>query len=148
LLLKKPSCLLVPALVIFNGLGLALALISGRFPFSLFLRNAIFSDLVDNQQLPSEAALNALLKRRIRQDPPELGSAFLFTSPELVKLDYWVVTSRRGACRVHKDPAAIRLNPTDCLARALAKDVSPYMVLAAAVSMPRCGPCWAWHRGE
>lgn len=84
--------------------------------------------MVDDQQIPSEATLNALLKRRIRQDPPELGSRPLFTSPELVKLDHLVATSRRGACCVPKDPAAIMLNPADCLARSLAEDVLPYMI--------------------
>lgn len=37
---KRPSWLLMAALVIVNGLGLALALIAGRYPGSLFLRNA------------------------------------------------------------------------------------------------------------
>lgn len=55
---KNPSRLLVAALLLFNGLGLALVLTAGRYPISLYVRNALFSEVVDDQQVPSEAALN------------------------------------------------------------------------------------------
>lgn len=74
------------------------------------MRNALFSEVVDDQQVPSEAALNALLKRRIRQDPAWLPARPLFTSTELFRLDGFV-----SACRMP--------SPADCLARALAEDV-------------------------
>lgn len=55
---KNPSGLLVVALLLFNGLALALLLTAGRYPISLYVRNALFSEVVDDQQVPSEAALN------------------------------------------------------------------------------------------
>ena len=125
---KNPSGLLVAALLLFNGLGLALVLIAGRYPTSLYVRNALFSEVVDDQQVPSEAALNTLLKHRIRQDPSWLPVRSLFTSTELVRLDGLVSASRRGDCRLPSDSAFTVLSPADCLARALAKDVSPYMM--------------------
>lgn len=58
--LRRKNCsgLLVAALLLFNGLGLALVLTAGRYPISLYVRNALFSEVVDDQQVPSEAALN------------------------------------------------------------------------------------------
>ena len=47
---KEPSGLLVAALLIFNGLGLALVLTAGRHPISLYVRNALFAEVVDDQQ--------------------------------------------------------------------------------------------------
>lgn len=125
---KNPSGLLVAALLLFNGLALALVLTAGRYPISLYVRNALFSEVVDDQQVTTEAALNTLLKRRIRQDPAWLRARSLFTSTELVRLDALVSASRSGDCRLPSDSALTVLSPADCLARALAKDVSPYMM--------------------
>jgi len=125
---KNPSGLLAGALFLFNGLGLALVLTAGRYPISLYVRNALFSEVVDDQQVTSEAALNTLLKRRIRQDLAWLPARSLFTSTELVELDGLVSASRRGDCRLPSDSPLTVLSPADCLARALAKDVSPYMM--------------------
>lgn len=99
-----------------------------RNPISLYVRHELFSEVVDDQQVPSEAALNTLLKRRIRQDPAWLPARSLFTSTELVMLDGLVSASRRGDCPVPSDSPLTVLSPADCLARALAKDVSPYMM--------------------
>ena len=125
---KNPSGLLVAALLLFNGLALALLLTAGRYPTSLYVRNALFSEVVDDQQVPSEAALNTLLKRRIRQDPAWLRARSLFTSTELARLDALVTASRNRNCRLPSDSAFTVFSPADCLARALAKDVSPYMM--------------------
>ena len=84
---KEPSGLLVAALLIFNGLGLALALSAGRYPIRLYVRNALFTEVVVDQQVPSESVLDALLARRIRQDPSAIAVWSLFTSAELARLD-------------------------------------------------------------
>jgi hypothetical protein len=125
---QQPSRLVWTLVVAFNSLGLGLLAITARYPTSLYFRNALFSEVYDDIQIPNEQALNAALAQRIRRDPPELDVRGLFSPAELALLDGYAVTSRTTACRVATDHPATRLTPTDCLARMLAKDVSPYQI--------------------
>jgi hypothetical protein len=119
--------LLFAFFVAFNAIGLVIMLTAARYPVSLYVRNALFSEVVDDGQVPDEAALNLLLARRLRRDPPALRARELFTAAELTKLDRLVADSQSASCRLPKDLPQTLLTPADCLARALAKDVSPYM---------------------
>jgi hypothetical protein len=125
---KHPSRLLWSVWVAFNVLILAVVLAAARYPLTLYIRNALFSETFDAQQLRSESQLNALIARRLRHDPPELNPRTLFTRAELAKLDEIVLASEAGNCRVATDHPRTRLSAADCIARALAEDVSPYMM--------------------
>lgn len=63
---KRPSRLLWALWLGFNGVGLAVVLALARYPLSLYVRNALFSELFDVQQLRSEEQLNAMIARRLR----------------------------------------------------------------------------------
>ena len=109
-------------------MGLAVVLALARYPLSLYVRNALFSEVFDAQQLRSEEQLNAMIARRLRQDPPQLKPRTLFTPAQLARLDGLALASRAADCRVPSDHPKTRLTAADCTARALAEDVTPYMM--------------------
>lgn len=123
---KRPSRLIWGVWLGFNGLGLAVLLTALRYPYSLYVRNALFTQVFDTGQLPSEERLNALLETSLRYDPPQLQVRSLFTPAELAKLDGLQRASQAADCRVPTDHPRTQITAADCLARGLAKDVSPY----------------------
>jgi len=125
---KHPSRLLWGFWLAVNGLGLVVLMAAARYPTSLYVRNALFSEVFDAEQFRKEQQLNALLAQNLRQDPPQLKPRSLFTSTELIRLDGLVKESQAANCRVPSDHPKTRLTTVDCTARALAKDVSPYMM--------------------
>jgi hypothetical protein len=131
---KTPSKLLWTLVVVFNGLVLAGLLVAWRYPMSLWVRNTLWSEVFDDQQISSEAALNAVLAKRQHRDPAELNPRRMFSSDDLARLDRLQEASRAGHCRVASDHPRVRLGPADCLARALTKDVSPFQMVGS-----RCG---------
>jgi len=126
LLRKSPSRLLLSVFLLYNLLGLAVLVVAGRYPTSLYVRNALFSKVVDDTEITDEAALNREIARSFRRDPPRFDPRSLFTTSELQRLDRYVDASRHARCRVASDHPLTRLTPADCLARRLAEDVSPY----------------------
>lgn len=52
----------------------------------------------------------------------------MFSSDDLARLDRLREASRAGQCRVASDHPRVRLGPADCLARALAEDLSPFQM--------------------
>lgn len=125
---KRPSRLLLTFWLAGNGLSLVLLIVVARYPTSLYLRNALFSEVFDAEQFLTEKHLNALLAQRLRYDPPPLNPRSLFTPTEVIKLNALVKESQAANCRVLSDNPKTRLTIADCTARALAKDVSPYMM--------------------
>ena len=87
--------------VVFNGLVLAGLLVAWRYPMSLWVRNTLFSEVFDDQQISSD---------------------------DLARLDCLREASRAGQCRVASDHPRVQLGTADCLARALATDVSPFQM--------------------
>jgi hypothetical protein len=111
-----------------NGLGMVLLFAVARYPTSLYVRNALFSEVFDSEQFRTQKQLNALLAKSLRHDPPQLKPRSLFTPTELIKLDGLVQASQAADCRVPTDHPKTRLTAADCTARALAEEVSPYMM--------------------
>ncbi len=109
-----------------NGLGMVLLFAVARYPTSLYVRNALFSEVFDSEQFHTQKQLNAFLAKSLHHDPPQLKPRSLFTPTELIKLDGLVQASQAADCRVPTDHPKTRLTAADCTARALAEDVSPY----------------------
>ena len=84
--------------MVFNGLVLAGLLVAWRYPMSLWVRNTLWSEVFDDQQISSEAALNAVLAKRQRRDPAELNPRRMFSSDDLARLDRLREASRAGHC--------------------------------------------------
>jgi len=125
---KHPSPLLWAFWLTGNGLGLVLLFAVARYPTSLYVRHALFSEVFDAEQFRTENQLNAFLEQSLRHDPPQLKPRSLFTPTELINLDGLVQASQAANCRVPSDHPKTRLTAADCTARAIAKDVSPYMM--------------------
>jgi hypothetical protein len=112
----------------FNALGIGLLVIAGRYPTSIYVRNALFSQVIDDSQVPTEQAVNNAINQQFRRDPPQLNPRALFTKAELARLDRYVVASKSATCRVDSDDLHTQLTAADCLARKLAEDISPYQM--------------------
>lgn len=125
---SRPSRLLWMVLLLFNALGLGLLLILARYPTSLYVRNALFSQVIDDSQAPTEQVVNSAINQQFIRDPPQLNPRALFKKAELARLDGLVVASQSATCRIDTDHLRTQLTASDCLARKLAEDVSPYQI--------------------
>ncbi|MEI8251390.1 MAG: hypothetical protein WCF98_09500 [Synechococcus sp. ELA057] len=129
ILRRKPtSRLLWSLVVVFNGLVLASVLVAWQYPLSLWVRNTLFSEVLDDGQITTEAALNGVLAKRQRRDPAQSNPRRIFSADDLARLDRLREASRAGQCQVATDHPSVRLDPADCLARALAEDVSAFQM--------------------
>jgi hypothetical protein len=124
----KPSRLLGLVAAGFNAVVLVISIGALRYPSSVYLRNALFATTVDDTQIRTEDNLNQFLQQRRRLEPPDLEVRNLFTSSELRSMDAMKASSSHASCRQPTDHPFTRLTPTDCLARALALDVSRFQM--------------------
>ena len=94
----------------------------------LYVRNSLFATVVDDNQAPNEATLNGLLAASRVEDNPNLNAGTIFTAAQQNNLREIVSRSRSLQCQAPGDHSKTSLTATDCLARLLAADISPYMI--------------------
>ncbi len=124
----RPSRLLWLVLLLFNALGVGVLLFAARYPTSLYVRNALFSQVLDDSQVPTEQAVNIAIDNQFQRDPPQLNPRDLFSQAALARLDGFTAASQAATCRLASDHPRSQLTPADCLARKLTEDVSPYLM--------------------
>lgn len=71
----------------FNGLGLVVLLLAAGYLYCLSVRNALFTQEFDSEQLPSEKRLNASLETSRSYDPTQLQMRSLLRPEELANLE-------------------------------------------------------------
>ena len=125
---RKPiSKFLLAAFGLWNllAIGLILNLSNNE---KVYIRAALFSKVVDDSQVSTEGAFDQMLEQGFLRDGPENNPRKLFTAGQLAKLDSLVTGAQSANCYVPSDGTPAKLTPSDCLARALATDVSPYFL--------------------